>query len=122
MENRLPDLPIGGFDGFVARAVRNSGGEDGVLIVDHHGAPQLLLTVRDDDQRLDAVAVGELVLSRRGNVASLAGWLGRGAGRPDAEPAAWASWAGLVILLVLVAFTLVGAFTVAGWVTSAFGG
>jgi hypothetical protein len=122
VENRLPDLPIGGFDGFLARAVTNSGGEDGVLVVDHHGVPQLLLATREDDERLDAVVVGEFVVSRRGNAASVAGWLGRGAGRALGEPAPWASWIGLGVLLLIVACTVIGALTVAGWLVGSFGG
>jgi hypothetical protein len=122
VDDRLPDLPIGGYDGFLARAVTNSGGDEGVLVVDHHGVPQLLLATRDDDERLDAVVVGGLVVSRPGNAASLAGWLGRGAGRAVAEPAGWASWVGLGVLLLLVAFTLIGALTVAGWLVGSFGG
>ncbi|HEX2221971.1 MAG TPA: hypothetical protein VHK06_05550 [Candidatus Limnocylindria bacterium] len=122
MDNPLPDLPIGGFDGFMAKPITNSGGEDGVLVVDHHEQPQLLLATRRDDDRLDALVVGELVLVRPGDPTALAGWLGRGTGRPVAAPAAWAGWVGFGLLLLILACTVVGALTVAGWLVAALRG
>jgi hypothetical protein len=53
---------------------------------------------------------------------AMAVWLAQGSVRtPSAAVPGWASAIGLVILLAVIGFTLIGSFTVFGWLFGALG-
>ena len=119
MQNELPPLPIGRSGAMHAEAVTNVAGEHAVLIREgertralvaatRSGQGEALLVMPLDDEvevRVDGDALAVYVASGSVPVPGPGG-----GGLP-----AWASVIGLVLLLVIVAFAVLGSLTFFGW-------
>ena len=118
MQNELPPLPIGRSGAMRAEAITNVAGEHAVLVREGDRTRALLATTRQgegeallvmplDDEvevRVDGDALAMYVAS--GSVPVPGG---------GAPLAGWASAIGLVLLLVIVAFAVLGSLTFFGW-------
>ena len=121
MEADRPSLPIGR-GGLHAIPLTNAAGTHAVLVREAQEARALITgeAPQSGRERVVVVPLDDDVEVRIDGDA-LAVWLGEGSllpGRTDAVPA-WASAIGLVVLVVLLAFAVIGSLTFFGWLFDA---
>lgn len=122
MEADRPPLPIGRSGALQAVSLTNTAGTHAVLVRQADEARALITGEPPDDGRERVVVVpldGDVEVRVDGD--ALAIWLTEGSLMTGArEPVpAWASAVGLVLLVVLLAFALIGSLTFFGWLFDA---
>jgi hypothetical protein len=118
----VPPIPIGRSGRLEALALARAGG-DHALLVRQEGAPRALLTADGaaGSEELVVTPLGQ-DLEVRVDGDALAIWLATGSsGPPPARVPAWASLIGLVVLLAVAAFAVIGSATVFSWLLDAVG-
>jgi hypothetical protein len=126
MEPTAPSFPLGSDGRVQAAPLANATGAHALLVRDAEG-PRVLLTV--DEARSRSARAGLVVTPFDEDVDvhvdgdALAVWLARDSvgGASTATAPAWASAIGLVLLLVIVAFAVLGSLTFFGWLFRALG-
>lgn len=118
MQNDLPPLPIGRSGAMRAEAITNVAGEPAVLVREGERTRALLATTRQDGGEALLVMPLDDEVEVRVDGDALAVYVASGSvpapgGR--APLAGWASAIGLVLLLVIVAFAVLGSFTFFDW-------
>lgn len=130
MEHELPPLPLGrdtaagGSTALQAAPLTSSDGDHAVLVREG-GQPRALLTAEGPDHRLVLIPLDDRSEMRIDGDA-LAIWLTQGSLRAPlaargAPLAGWASAIGLLLVLVVVAFAILGSLTFFGWLFSSLG-
>ena len=126
MEPTAPSFPLGSNGRVQAAPLANATGAHALLVRDAHG-PRVLLTVDEGVpiERRAGVVVTPLDddVEVRVDGDALAVWLARGsvgAESPSQAPG-WASAIGLVLLLAIVAFAVLGSLTFFGWLFGSLG-
>jgi hypothetical protein len=115
----LPPLPLGRDRRLEAAPLANGNGDHAVLVRDGE-QPRALLTTEKDD-RLVLIPLDDRSEMRVDGDA-LAIWLTQGSLRPQRAPlAAWASAIGMVLLLVVIGFAILGSLTFFGWLFTNLG-
>lgn len=126
MEATAPSLPLGSDGRVQAAPLANATGARALLVRDALG-PRVLLTIDEalpGDRRAGVVITPlDDDVDVRVDGDALAVWLAEGSIGPDSTPAApaWASVIGLALLLVIVAFAVLGSLTFFGWLFRALG-
>jgi hypothetical protein len=114
-------LPIGRFGRIEAIGLTGPDGDHAVLV--RHGPAQRALLTAGPVERLIVTPLDDEVEVRVDGDA-LAVWLASApvtAARPTEVPG-WASVVGLALLLIMVAFTVIGGAVAAGWLVDVLGG
>lgn len=120
MEPALPSLPLGRRNTLEVAPLTNSDG-DHAVIVREAGEPRALLTAESDDDRLVLIPLDDRSEMRVDGDA-LAIWLVQGSLRAQRSALpVWASFMGVVLLLVVVAFAILGSLTFFHWLFSSLG-
>ena len=123
MEDQQPAIPIGSSGRLEALALSNAVGNHAVLLREAD-TPRALLTGEPGTGSRERVVLVPLDddVELRIDGDAMAVWLAQGSVRtPPAVVPAWASAIGLVILLAVIGFTLIGSFTFFGWLFGALG-
>lgn len=124
MDAELPALPIGHAGRLEAVGLTNAAGSHAVLLR-QDDAPRVLLTAEPTDATRERVVVVPLDsdVELRVDGDALAIWLAEGSvGRAaTGRVPAWASAIGFVGVLLVLAFVVVGAATVFGWLLGLLG-
>jgi hypothetical protein len=124
MQNDLPPLPIGRSGAMRAEAVTNVAGDPAVLVREGERTRALLASTRTGDGEALLVMPLDEEVEVRVDGDALAMYIASGSvptpGRSSGVPG-WASTIGLVLLLVIVAFAVLGSFTFFGWLVDAIG-
>lgn len=116
----LPPLPLGRNRRLEAAPLANSNGDHAVL-VRNGDEPRALLTAEGRDDRLVLIPLDDRSEMRVDGDA-LAIWLTQGSLRPERAPlAGWASVIGMVLLLVVIGFAILGSLTFFGWLFTSLG-
>ncbi|HYN63554.1 MAG TPA: hypothetical protein VES36_03040 [Candidatus Limnocylindrales bacterium] len=110
-------LPLGASGRLQAVPMTNAAGDHALLVRQGEASRALLTGERGDDrERVVVIPLDEDVEMRMDGDA-LAVWLTRGSMAPvPSEVPAWASAIGLLLLLVLIGFAVLGSLTFFGWV------
>jgi hypothetical protein len=127
MDAEGPRLPIGRSGRLEAVALTGPDGDGALLILDAD-EPRALVAGRvggGTAERLVVTAMREPVETAV-DADAVAAWLasaplGTGRGTPEGVPA-WASLVGLVLLVAVVAFALIGSAVSFAWLVETFGG
>ncbi|HET9879687.1 MAG TPA: hypothetical protein VFQ81_10325 [Candidatus Limnocylindria bacterium] len=124
MQNDLPPLPIGRSGAMRAEAVTNVAGDPAVLVREGERTRALLASTRTGDGEALLVMPLDEEVEVRVDGDALAMYIASGSvptpGRGSGVPG-WASTIGLVLLLVIVGFAVLGSFTFFGWLVDAIG-
>jgi hypothetical protein len=123
MDASGPRLPIGRSGRIDVLHLTSPDANHALLLLDA-GEPSALLTARPDQggaERPVLTAVGHPI-ETDADADALAAWLAAAPVTPAAEALpGWASLSGLVLLVVLGAFMVIGATVSLGWLLEAFG-
>lgn len=116
----LPPLPLGRAGRLEAAPLANSDGDHAVLIR-QGDEPRALLTAEARDDRLVLIPLDDRSELRVDGDA-LAIWLTQGSLRPERpDLAGWATAAGMVLLLVVIGFAILGSLTFFDWLFRGLG-
>jgi hypothetical protein len=121
-----PRLPIGRSGRLDALGLTAADGDHALLILDA-GEPRALVSARASDGAAERLVVSGIggPLQTESDVDALPGWLASasiGSSRAGQPVPAWASLVGLIVLLTLVAFAVIGGAVSFGWVLEALAG
>jgi hypothetical protein len=121
MNATVESLPIGRFGRIEAVGLTGPDGDHAILV--RHGPAQRCLLTADPADRLIVTPLDDDVDIRVDGDA-LAVWIASApvAAATPSEVPAWASVIGLGLLLLMVAFTVIGGAVTAGWLVDALGG
>ncbi len=123
MEDQQHAIPVGSTGRLEAFPLSNAVGNHAVLLREAD-APRALLTGEPGSGSRERVVLVPLDddVELRIDGDAMAVWLAQGSvATPPAAVPAWASAIGLVILLAVIGFTLIGSFTFFGWLFGALG-
>jgi hypothetical protein len=119
----LPSLPLGRNRRLEAAPLTNSNGDHAVLVRQGE-QPRALLTAEAKDDRLVLIPLDERSEMRVDGDA-LAIWLTQGSLRPPRGSLGslpqWASAIGMLLLLVIIGFAVLGSLTFFDWLFSSLG-
>jgi hypothetical protein len=116
----LAPLPLGRARRLEAAPLANTDGDHAVLIRQDDG-PRALLTAEGSDDRLVLIPLDERAEMRVDGDA-LAIWLTQGSLRPERPSlAGWATAAGMLLLLVVIGFAILGSLTFFDWLFRSLG-
>lgn len=122
VEPELPPLPLGRSNALEVAALTSSDGDHAVVVRQGDQA-RALLTAESADDRLVLIPLDDRSEMRVDGDA-LAIWLTQGSLRPSPSRSplpSWASAIGLLLLLVVLAFAILGSLTFFGWLFSSLG-
>jgi hypothetical protein len=123
VEPDLAPLPLGRSNALEVAALTSSDGDHAVL-VRQGDQPRALLTAESADDRLVLIPLDDRSEMRVDGDA-LAIWLTQGSLRPSRSSRSslpkWASAIGLLLLLLILAFAILGSLTFFGWLFSSLG-